>query len=571
MNQAPDVLASRSKSEALAELDVLVIDCQTTGATPHHGDVLEIGWTTVRAAAVEPVSAHRVALPEGRRIPRVVSRLTGLVRESLEGALAPADAWMLLCAKAAEIAAVEGEPAPTVIHFARFELAFLHDLHQRFAPGAPFPFDVVCAHEIARRLLPDLPRRGLRALAGYFGHGVDLERRSGGHVEATAFVWRRLLSELDGRGVRSFGELKAWLEAPAPRAGRRAFPLPRERRLSLPDAPGVYRFLRTNGDVLYVGKATSLRKRVSSHFTSGRPGERALEMLTQARDVAAIVTASALEAALLESDEIKTIDPPYNVQLRRHEHRAWFVSPDLRDAAARPEARGSIGPLPSRYSLSPFAAVRALASGEAMTASLRARSVGVPLDFAPDEASFAAGWGAFVARHLAPVRSRTPWGVLLKASKALFRLWGDGALDEAAAEADRPRTWDADRVRRHLERSVVQGGQLLRRARWLCLLSESSIVWREPDAATRRLLVVAGADIVERRDLAAGEPIPTPPGWKRPWHERKLAFDAVRYDRLRVLATELKRVSAETGDVAVRVDDRHELRAESLARVLRWV
>jgi DNA polymerase-3 subunit epsilon len=559
----------------LTELDVLIVDCQATGATPHHGDLLEIGWTIARAAGpAEPVRAYCVALPEGREIPRVVSRVTGLVRESLAGALAPEGAWRLLRAAAAAIAA--GEPAPAVIHFARFELAFLHDLRDRFAPAEPFPLDVVCAHEIARRLLPDLPRRGLHALAGYFGHGAAVERRSAGHVAATAVVWRHLVSELDGRGIASFGDLKAWLAAPPPpRSGRRAFPMPRETRLSLPDAPGVYRFLRSNGDVLYVGKAASLRRRVSSHFTSGRPGERALEMLTQARDVAATITASALEAALLESDEIKALDPPYNVQLRRGERSAWFASPDLRDAAARPEAPGWIGPLPSRRALSSLGAVRDLAHGEAADVALRGRALGVPPQFAPDEASFAAGWRGFEARHLAAVRSRTRWGALLKASMALFRLWGEGALDENESEdgeeASAPAGWDEGSVRRLLERSVAHAGQVLRRSRWLCLLCESSIAWREPGAEARRLVVIAGGDIVERRDIADGEPLPSPPGWERPWHERKVVFDATRYDRLRVLSTELKRVSAETGDVAVRVDERHELRGEALSRILRWV
>ena len=579
----------------LADLDVLIVDCQTTGASPHHGDVLEIGWTIARAGGpAEPVHAHRVALPEGRTIPRVVSRLTGLVDESLTDAIPPDEAWRLVCAAAAEVARARHPPgiavpmlhaqhppgdavpmlhalAPTVIHFARFELAFLHDLHERFDPGGAFVFDVVCLHEIARRLLPDLPRRGLRALAGYFGHGVDLTRRSGGHVEATAFVWRRVLAEIEAHGVRTFEELKAWLEAPPPRAsGRRAFPLPRERRLSLPDAPGVYRFLRSNGDVLYIGKAMSLRKRVSSHFTSGRPGERALEMLTQARDVEVSITASALEAALLESDEIKRVEPPYNVQLRDRERGAWFVSPDLREASARPGAHGSIGPLPSRHSLSSLAAVRALASGGIASIASRARAVGVPLAFAPDEASFADGWRAFVARHLVPQRSRTPWGRLLKASKALFRLWGDGALDDEV-ETDAPRAWSPERVCRQIERSVVRAGQLLRRARWLCLLSESPIAWREPEAETRRLLILSEADIVERRDLGAGAMVPAPPGGRRAWRDRQLAFDAVRYDRMRVLATELKRVCAETGEGVVRVNERQELRGESLARVLRWV
>lgn len=87
-----------------------------------------------------------------------------------------------------------------------------------------------------------------------------------------------------------------------------ALPLPRERKLSLADALGVYRFL-CERDVLYTGKAMSLRKRAGSHFTSGRLGERALEMLTHERNIAVTITARALEAALPERDEIKQIEP----------------------------------------------------------------------------------------------------------------------------------------------------------------------------------------------------------------------------------------------------------------------
>ena len=60
--------------------------------------------------------------------------------------------------------------------------------------------------------------------------------------------------------------------------------MPREVRLSLPDAPGIYRMLRTDDSVLYVGKAASLHHRVNSYFRkqNGIP-ERSLEMLSQAR------------------------------------------------------------------------------------------------------------------------------------------------------------------------------------------------------------------------------------------------------------------------------------------------
>jgi DNA polymerase III subunit epsilon len=68
------------------------------------------------------------------------------------------------------------------------------------AGGTP-PLDIVCTHDIARRLFPDLPRRGVRALTGYFGRGVSALRRSADHVEATAFVWRGLVRLSLGVGL----------------------------------------------------------------------------------------------------------------------------------------------------------------------------------------------------------------------------------------------------------------------------------------------------------------------------------------------------------------------------------
>ena len=213
------------------------------------------------------------------------------------------------------------------------------------------PLDVVCLHAIAVRLFPDLPRRNIRALAGYLGHSPQLVRRTAGHVEATAFIWQALLPLLEPLSVRTWSALKAWLDEPAPRArrARLVYPLALDRRRALPDGPGVYRFLRRSGDVLYVGKAASLRKRVAGHFTGrGAAGERGLELLTQVHDVDVTETASQLEAALLETDEIKRLDPPYNVQLRAAGRQAWYASSDLRDATPARDAVHRIGPLPSR-------------------------------------------------------------------------------------------------------------------------------------------------------------------------------------------------------------------------------
>ncbi|MEI9887425.1 MAG: excinuclease ABC subunit UvrC [Rhizomicrobium sp.] len=84
----------------------------------------------------------------------------------------------------------------------------------------------------------------------------------------------------------------------------------------LPDAPGVYRMLDAKGDVLYVGKAKSLKKRVGS-YASGRPhSDRLMRMIADTAEMLFVTTASETEALLLESNLIKQLKPRYNVSYR---------------------------------------------------------------------------------------------------------------------------------------------------------------------------------------------------------------------------------------------------------------
>jgi excinuclease ABC subunit C len=86
----------------------------------------------------------------------------------------------------------------------------------------------------------------------------------------------------------------------------------------LPAKPGVYLFRGGRGDVLYVGKAKSLRSRVRSYFQAGssdtRPGIR--QMAGRVADIETIVTQSEVEALHLEQNLVKRHRPPFNVRLR---------------------------------------------------------------------------------------------------------------------------------------------------------------------------------------------------------------------------------------------------------------
>jgi excinuclease ABC subunit C len=87
-----------------------------------------------------------------------------------------------------------------------------------------------------------------------------------------------------------------------------------EQRRNLPDQPGVYLFKDADGDVVYVGKAISIRKRVGSHF-SGRARSGA-EMLGQVRSIDFLVTETEAEALLAEQQMIKRHRPRFNIRLR---------------------------------------------------------------------------------------------------------------------------------------------------------------------------------------------------------------------------------------------------------------
>lgn len=119
----------------------------------------------------------------------------------------------------------------------------------------------------------------------------------------------------------------ATIEIPAATADRKA-------RLDhlikrLPNLPGVYKMLGKNGDIIYVGKAKSLKSRVNSYFakTIDHPKTRAL--VQRIDNIETIITRSETEALLLEQNLIKLHRPPYNVLLRDDKSYLYvFISAD---------------------------------------------------------------------------------------------------------------------------------------------------------------------------------------------------------------------------------------------------
>lgn len=574
-------------TRALSTLPVLVLDCQTTGASPHKGHLIEVGWCVSRASSgrvsSDHVAHHLVQLPRGANIPRSVQRLTGLSPASMRDAVSRERIWTLLESASDGLRAGSAGEAPTVAHFARFERQFLSHLHRECSPDSPFFPMFLCTHEIARRLFPDLPRRGLHVLAGFLGFPFPEPKRAAAHVAATTGIWAQLVKILERDfGVRTMEDLCSFLSTPPPpRRGPWTVPLPREKRLGLSKESGVYRLMARGGSVLYVGKAGSLRARVNSYYRQRRAGDKVLELISQVHDIETTVTRTRLEAALLENEEIKRLEPPYNTALRSRGEGPWFFTPDLASVRTTPDNTHRVGPVAVKEPLEGLLTLSRVLSG-----SLRAEAVPSLIEELQlprrslKPAVVTAGVKLFRNRN-ETLDQGTQTGDLLSLGTRLRKRHLDQEQQATAETTDEiaelrlsppeSRSLSPTDIAESMESLIVSAARLYCRAKWLCLISESTLVWTpsdlEPDL--RRVITLESGNILGISNLPPGRDPPLPPGEAKGHLERLRSLDGSGYDRLRVLTTEIRRVLHNGRDVVVILGTRRCLGPPQLSRVLR--
>ena len=92
---------------------------------------------------------------------------------------------------------------------------------------------------------------------------------------------------------------------------------------ALPKAPGVYRYFDKDGTIIYVGKAKSLKNRVSSYFLSNNLNRKTQILVSQIRDIEYTVVDTESDALLLENVLIKQLQPKYNILLKDDKTYPW--------------------------------------------------------------------------------------------------------------------------------------------------------------------------------------------------------------------------------------------------------
>lgn len=533
----------------LDTLAVSMFDCQTTGASPGGGNLMELAWARFpsrNGRGKVPVYSFLVALPRGQTVPPRISALTGITDDMLRDGISCDElAKMLLPLFCGRV---------PVAHFAPFEERWIASLLSPREEGLGMP-RFICTREIARRLYPGLPRKGIRALAGYLGLSMERQRRAADHVLATVHIWRREMRDLKAAGVTTLEQLREMLSAPPPETTGFSYPLPREDRLSLPDSPGVYRFLSKEGEVLYAGRAASLKRRVNSYFTRRKGPERTLELVSQVHHVKVEECATPLEAALLEFATIREHDPPYNVALRDRGEGILFLS-------GKRGAGAEWGPVPSR---SPALLLRkllhALNSGETVSAEE------LGLDYLPlRKEALKDGFRMFMEEVPSPA-ALTMEG-LLAAGRELW-LWDRNEKEEGEGDIGKPLEFlDPVSVCSHLKRISAEGARDLRLGAWFRLLGWSELIWIPSGQRDVRVLSMREGRVADGHWLTGG---PKTLAASAISPENRGQLDGEAYDLLRVLHSQVRRVSSEGRLEAIHLPGGERLDPERVSLLYRYV
>jgi DNA polymerase-3 subunit epsilon len=269
-----------------------IIDIETTGGRAQRDRITEIAIVLHDGERI--IRKWESLINPECYIPHGITELTGITQEMVRDA-------PKFYETAKEIVELTKD-AIFVAHNVRFDYGFLCEEFKRL--GYTYTRKQLCTLRMSRQAFPGLPSYSLGKLAASLGVQLDNRHRAMGDASATAEIFDLILQKQQLRE-----EIQVMINM-----GIRESKLPPGISLetihALPEACGVYYLHDQLGNVVYVGKSLNIRKRVADHFADNSP--KAGKLRNMVNEVSFEVTGSELVALLLESHEIKRLNPPVN-------------------------------------------------------------------------------------------------------------------------------------------------------------------------------------------------------------------------------------------------------------------
>jgi DNA polymerase-3 subunit epsilon len=298
---------------SLEETSFSVIDFETTGMNPRQNRVIEVGIVKIKNLKIAD-SFSTLVNPQ-INIPYAISTLTGITNAEVEKAPYFEEiAWQILEFIEDDI---------LVAHNIKFDWGFLKEelLRANFEiPTNP----QLCTLTLARKMLPELRSKSLNNVARHLRVIHKNVHRALGDATVTAKILIRFLERLKNEyNIETASDLLAFQGTPS----AKPFVMLKKKLASdlntLPYAPGVYFFKNRQEEIIYIGKAKSLKNRVKNYFYSNAI-KKSKEIVREADSISFKTTNSELTALIFETESIKKHNPKFNV-LQKRFPTAYFL------------------------------------------------------------------------------------------------------------------------------------------------------------------------------------------------------------------------------------------------------
>ncbi|HEY5824741.1 MAG TPA: exonuclease domain-containing protein [Cyclobacteriaceae bacterium] len=271
-----------------------IVDIETTGGYAENHRVTEIA--IFHHDGIRITDKFHTLINPGRNVPQFITGLTGITTEmvrnapSFEEIAHEIHGWL--------------KDKVFIAHNAHFDYSFIKKEFEE--AGIAWSPKKLCTVRLSRKIVPGLSSYSLGRLAESLGIKISDRHRAGGDAHATAKIFHLLLQR-DQSGVIE--------KALKRNSGETTLPpnLPKDDFDKLPAYAGVYYFHDARGNVIYVGKAINIKKRIAGHFTGEAREWNRSNIRNEIHNISFELTGNELIALILESQEIRRLWPKYNL------------------------------------------------------------------------------------------------------------------------------------------------------------------------------------------------------------------------------------------------------------------
>jgi len=282
-----------------------IVDIETTGGYADYHRITEIAIYHHDGTRI--TDKFQTLINPGRNIPHFITGLTGITTDMIKEAPTFEEVSKEI------FSWLEGHIF--VAHNAHFDYSFLKKEFE--IQGINWQSKKLCTVRLSRKIIPGLRSYGLGRLAESLGVRIPDRHRAGGDAHATAKIFDILLKR-DNTGVIA--------KALKRNSGETILPpnLPKEEFEKLPAKAGVYYFQDARGNIIYVGKANNIKKRIAGHFTGEAREWNRSNIRNEIHSINFELTGNELIALILESQEIRRLWPKYNLA-QKYKTQEWGI------------------------------------------------------------------------------------------------------------------------------------------------------------------------------------------------------------------------------------------------------